>query len=350
MQKQWRLAARPNGIPDRSHFDLVEVPIPELEPGKALVKTLYLGVAPVMLRYMRNETEFESPLALGSVMTGRGVAQVMESDCDSLPVGAIVQARLGWQEYALIDGSHRPAPFLLPTDLPLSHGIGAVSLSGITALVGIRDVGMVKADDRILVSGAAGGVGSHVAEIAKALGAAEVTGIAGGPQKCHRLMTEMVYDRVIDYKAEDMASALDEAFPEGIDLYFDNVGGPLLDEVLGRLRRRARIVICGSISEYLVEPADKHRFINLQNLGRQDAKMEGFFVFDYEHAYPECLDTLADWVRRGLLNPVEDISVGIETMPAALADLYLGNNVGVRMVQVGEPALLLKTTAATKQD
>ena len=185
MQKQWRLAARPDGIPDRSHFDLVEVPIPELEPGKALVKTLYLGVAPVMLRYMRNETEFESPLALGSVMTGRGVAQVMESDCDGLPVGAIVQARLGWQEYALIDGSHRPAPFLLPTDLPLSHGIGAVSLSGITALVGIRDVGLVKADDRILVSGAAGGVGSHVAEIAKALGAAEVTGIAGGPQKCH---------------------------------------------------------------------------------------------------------------------------------------------------------------------
>ena len=117
MQKQWRLAARPDGIPDRSHFDLSEVPIPELEPGKAVVKTLYLGVAPVMLRYMRNETEFESPLALGSVMAGRGVAQVVESDCDSLPVGAIVQARLGWQEYALIDASHHPAPFLLPTDL-----------------------------------------------------------------------------------------------------------------------------------------------------------------------------------------------------------------------------------------
>ena len=134
-----------------------------------------------------------------------------------------------------------------------------------------------------------------------------------------------------------MHQALDSAFPDGIDLYFDNVGGPLLDNVLARLRRQARIVICGSISEYLVEKDDKHRFANLQNLGRQDAKMEGFFVFDYEHLYPECIDTLAGWVRNGLLNPIEDISVGIETMPDALADLYFGNNVGVRMVHVGEP-------------
>ena len=117
-QKQWLLASRPEGIPDRTHFDLVEVPVPEWEPGKALVKTLYLGVAPVMLRYMRNETEFESPLPLGSLMPGRGVAQVLRSDCPTLPEGAIVQARLGWQEYALIDASHRPAPFILPSDLP----------------------------------------------------------------------------------------------------------------------------------------------------------------------------------------------------------------------------------------
>ena len=337
MQKQWRLAARPDGIPDRSHFDLVEVPIPELEPGKAVVQTLYLGVAPVMLRYMRNETEFESPMALGTVMPGRGVAQVIASDCEDLPAGAIIQARVGWQEYALIDTSDRPAPFLLPRDMPLSHGIGAVSLSGITALVGIRDIGLVKPADRILVSGAAGGVGSHVAEIAKALGAEEVVGIAGGPGKCRRLMTDMGYDHVIDYKNDDMDNALDTAFPEGVDLYFDNVGGPLLDNVLGRLRRRARIAICGSISEYLVAQEDKHRFINLQNLGRQDAKLEGFFVFDYESIYPECIDTLAGWVRDGALNPVEDISKGIETMPDALADLYLGNNIGVRMVHVADP-------------
>lgn len=337
MQKQWRLAARPEGIPDRSHFELVEVPVPTLEPGKALVKTLYLGVAPVMLRYMRNETDFELPLELGSIMAGRGVAQVIESDCRDLPVGAVVQARLGWQEYALIDMSHQPAPFLLPTDLPLSHGIGAVSLSGITALVGIRDIGTVTPDDRILVSGAAGGVGSHVAAIAKALGARHVVGVAGGSEKCRRLQSEMHYDHVIDYKNEDVDREISVAFPEGIDLYFDNVGGPLLDNVLGRLRRRARIVICGAISEYLLDPGDRHHFVNLQNLGRQDAKMEGFFVFDYEEQYPESIETLAGWIRAGKLTPVEHISHGIETLPDALADLYLGNNVGVRMVQVGAP-------------
>lgn len=342
MQKQWRLAARPEGIPDRSHFDLIEVPIPTLEPGKAVVKTLYLGVAPVMLRYMRNETDFESPLELGSIMAGRGVAQVIESDCSDLPVGAVVQARLGWQEYALIDMSHHPAPFFLPTDLPLSHGIGAVSLSGVTALVGIRDIGKVKPDDRILVSGAAGGVGSHVAAIAKALGAGNVVGVAGGAEKCRRLRSEMAYDHVIDYKNEDVDRALSLAFPEGIDLYFDNVGGTLLDNVLGRLRRRARIVICGAISEYLVDTADKHHFVNLQNLGRQDAKMEGFFVFDYEEQYPECIETLAGWIRAGKLNPIEHISRGIETMPDALADLYLGNNVGVRMVHVADSEPLPK--------
>ena len=179
------MASRPEGIPDRTHFDLVEAPLPVLEPGKAVVKTLYLGVAPVMLRYMRNETDFESPLPLGSMMPGRGVAQVLESDFTALTVGAIVQARLGWQQYALIDNSHRPAPFLLPTDLPLSHGIGAVSLSGITALVGLRDIGRVHASDRILVSGAARGVGSHVAEIAKALGANNISGIAGGPENAN---------------------------------------------------------------------------------------------------------------------------------------------------------------------
>ena len=337
MQKQWLLTSRPEGIPDRTHFDLIDTPIPLLEPGKAVVKTLYLGVAPVMLRYMRNETDFESPLPLGSMMPGRGVAQVLESDCPALPVGAIVQARLGWQQYALIDNSHRPAPFLLPTDLPLSHGIGAVSLSGITALVGLRDIGRVHASDRILVSGAAGGVGSHVAEIAKALGANNISGIAGGPEKCERLHANMSYDHVIDYQNDDVNQALDKLFPEGIDLYFDNVGGPLLDNILGRLRRRARIVICGAISEYLIETENRHRFINLQNLGRQDAKMEGFFVFDYEAQYPDDVTTLAQWVREGKLNPVEDISEGIETLPDALADLYLGRNIGVRMVHVGEP-------------
>ena len=188
-----------------------------------------------------------------------------------------------------------------------------------------------------MVSGAAGGVGSHVAEIGKILGAGSITGIAGGPEKCAKLLTTMHYDQAIDYKNENVDEALNNLFPEGIDLYFDNVGGPLLDNVLGRLRRRARIVICGAISEYLKDKEDRHRFINLQNLGRQDAKMEGFFVFDYEAQYPDDIALLAQWVREGQLNPVEDISQGIETLPDALGDLYFGRNTGVRMVHIGDP-------------
>ncbi|MGB1440245.1 MAG: hypothetical protein ACPG63_10730, partial [Luminiphilus sp.] len=165
--RQWLLAARPESYPQPEHFQLVTGDRPTLEPGKALVKTLYLGVAPVMLRYMRNETEFQAPLAIGDLMMGRGVAQVIASDCPALPEGSIVQARLGWQEYALIDTRQDPPPFLLAHhDLPYSHGLSSLGPSGFTALIGLREIGAVQPADHILVSGAAGGVGSQVSQIA----------------------------------------------------------------------------------------------------------------------------------------------------------------------------------------
>ena len=183
MNKQWRLKKRPEAGPSEDCFELVEADIPELEPGKALIKTWYLGVAPVMLRYMQNETDFESALALGDLMIGRGVGQVVASDCPTLPVGALVQARIGWQEYALIDDQQVPTPFILRhRDLPASHGLSSLGPSGFTALIGLREIGQLKPNDAILVSGAAGGVGSQVAQVAKALGAKRVVGIAGGQQ------------------------------------------------------------------------------------------------------------------------------------------------------------------------
>ena len=274
-----------------------------------------------MLRYMRNETEFQAPLAIGDLMMGRGVAQVMPVIAGT--ARAQSSARLGWQEYALIDTRQNPPPFLLAHhDLPYSHGLSSLGPSGFTALIGLREVGAVQSDDHILVSGAAGGVGSQVSQIAKALGAQKVVGIAGGPDKCRRLISDMGYDEAIDYKQGNINTALDQLFSQGIDLYFDNVGGPLLDEVLSRLRRRARIVICGAISEYLLPREAQHRFANLQNLGRQDARMEGFFVFDYGQHYPDYASEIADWIRAGQVSPVEDISRGIETLPLALSDLY----------------------------
>ena len=339
MQRQWVLASRPSGAPQVDNFRLTETTVPSLQPGKALVKTLYLGVAPVMLRYMRNETVFERPMEIGDVMAGRGVAEVLQSDCPELPVGAIVQARLGWQEYALIDNNQYPKPFILPhTDLPLSYGISTLALSGFTALVGLREIGKLKTTDAVLVSGAGGGVGSQVAMVAKALGAQSVVGIAGGRDKCHALLNKMAYDAAIDYKNDCLEKRLDELFPSGIDVFFDNVGGPLLDLVLARLKRRARIVICGGISEYLLEDGDRYQYKHLQNLGRQDAKMEAFFVYDYEASFQTYGRELADWIRSGQVVPVEHISEGIETLPQALVDLYTGTNLGVRMVHVGDPS------------
>ena len=291
MQKQWRLAARPDGIPDRSHFSLTDAPIPALQPGKAVAKTLYLGVAPVMLRYMRNETEFESPLALGTVMPGSWRrANQLKATVIHCPLGQLCKPVSGWQEYALIDDSDRPAPFLLPTDLPLSpwHRCRLVigyyrRWSGFAISEGLLPP--IAFSSRVQPVGWA--VTSQ--KLPKRWGFTKSSGSLAGQKKCARLRHDMAYDHVIDYKNDDVDLALNTLFPEGIDLYFDNVGGALLDNVLARLRRRARIVICGSISEYLTEAEDKHHFINLQNLGRQDAKMEGFFVFDYEDMYPQCL-------------------------------------------------------------
>ncbi len=339
MNKQWRLKKRPEAGPSEDCFELVEADIPALEPGKALIKTRYLGVAPVMLRYMQNETDFESALALGELMRGRGGGEVIASDCPALPIGAQVQARIGWQEYALIDDEQIPAPFILKhRDLPASHGLSSLGPSGFTALIGLREIGQLKPNDAILVSGAAGGVGSQVAQVAKALGAKRVVGIAGGPTKCAELINRMGYDAAIDYQSEDVTASIDTHFPEGIDLFFDNVGGALLDDVLARIRRRARIVICGSISEYLLPDEERHRFANLQNLGRQDARMEAFFIFDYLDNHRDYSDCLADLIRNGQLTPIEHVSEGIETLPTALCDLYRGNNIGVRIVKVATEA------------
>lgn len=338
--RQWIMASRPDGPVKHENFRLVEAGIPEPGPGQVLLKTQYLGVAPVMMRYMTNETSFEKPLHPGDVMHGRGVGIVVASRHDDYKEGDVYQCKLGWREYGLIDGDD---PYFMPfkmshRDLPMSHGVSTLAMSGFTALIGCRDICRISSADRVLVSGAAGGVGSQVAFVAKALGCQSVVGIAGGPEKCGLLTGRMGYDAAIDYKNHDVAHALDSHFPDGVDVFFDNVGGELLDEVLGRIRRRARIAICGRISEYLIDPADYHRPRNLYRIGLQDAKMEGFFVYDYETDFPEHESVLAEWIRAGKLHPVEDIHKGLEQMPAALISLYDGTNVGVRMVRVDPSA------------
>ncbi len=334
--KQWVLASRPKGLASVDNFSLETVPTPKIKENQVLIKTLYLGVAPVMLRYMTNETEFEKPLEIGDVMHGRGVGEVVESRHPDVEIGDILQAKLGWREYAVVDGSD---PYYLiykmrNTDLPASHGISSLAMSGFTALIGMREIAEVKEGDAVLVSGAAGGVGSQAGFVARALGAKNVIGIAGGEQKCGVLTERLGYDGAIDYKNDDVPEKLDELFPEGIDVYFDNVFGEILDKVLLRINRRARIALCGRISEYLKEPKDYHSFKNLWRLGLMDAKLEAFFVYDYAEHFAEYEDQIATWIRAGKLKPLEQILEGIEKMPEALISLYEGKNTGVLMVQI----------------
>lgn len=333
--KQWVLASRPVGVVKHDDFALQRADVPNISENEVLLKTLYLGVAPVMQRYMSNQTTFERPMSLGDVMLGRGVGQVVASNNVNYSVGEIVQCKLGWREYSVIDDDPYYLPFKMThTDLPLSYGISSLAMSGFTALLGMRDICLAKPGDRTLISGAAGGVGSQVGFIAKALGCSPVVGIAGGPEKCRLLTERLGYDIAIDYKNDNIDEQLEKYFPDGIDVFFDNVGGELLDIVLGRIRRRARIAVCGRISEYLLDPKDYHRHRNIYRLGLQDAKMEAFFIFDYFDNYEEYENTIADLIRRGDFNPLEDILHGIETMPQALIGLYEGANCGIRMVKV----------------
>ncbi len=336
--RQWILARRPQGLATTADFALVEAEIPTINAGEVLLKTQYLGVAPVMLRYMTNETDFERDLNIGDVMHGRGVGRVVESRNPKYAPGDIVQAKLGWREYAVIDDDPYFMPLqMLHLDLPWSYGIGALGFNGFTAILGARDIGEVQNGDQVLVSGAAGGVGSHVGFVAKACGAQQVVGIAGGAKKCALLTDRLGYDHAIDYKADEIEPALDRLFPDGIDVFFDNVGGQLLDQVMARIRRRARIVICGRISEYLIDPVDYHRHRNLYRIGLKDAKMQGFFIYDYVDQAQDFESTMANWIRSGEVDPLEDLLVGLEQMPAALIGLYEGTNSGIRSVQI-DPA------------
>ncbi len=333
--RQWVLARRPDGAATVEDFNLESVPVPKIGDGEVLLKTLYLGVAPVMLRYMTNETSFERPMEIGDVMIGRGVGRVVASRNPRFGIGEVWQAKLGWREFAVIDDDPYYMPFRMRhTDLPLSHGISTLAMSGFTALIGMREIGAVAPGDRVLVSGAAGGVGSQAGFVARALGADHLVGIAGGPEKCRLLTDRLGYGAAIDYKNDDVPARLDELFPDGVDVFFDNVGGTLLDEVLGRIRRRARVVICGRISEYLLPPDQCHRYRNINCIGLRDAKMESFFVYDYVEHFPDYETQLAEWIRDGRARPLEDILEGLEQMPAALISLYEGANAGVRVVRI----------------
>lgn len=336
VNRQWLLTARPIGRGVReSDFRLAESPAPEPAVGQFLVRTLYLSVAPVMRRYMIDGAGFEKPLAIGEVMRGRGVGVVVASRHPDYAPGEIVQGKLGWQDYSLSDGSPWYMMYKVRQRVaPLSTGIGVLGVTGFTSYIGLIDIGQLRPGDRVLVSGAAGGVGSNVAQIAKLSGASRAVGIAGSGDKCELLTGRLGYDAAINYRDEDLDARIGELLPEGIDVFFDNVGGATLDAALRHLRRHARIVLCGRISEYLGDEEQPYVLRNYQRLHRCCASMRAFFIYEHERDFPRAEAAMAQWIAEGRLQSAEDILEGLERMPEALIRLFTGGNRGKQLVRV----------------
>jgi len=329
---QWRVARRPNGNVVREDFEYREEPVPTPGDGEMLLRVLYLNLAPVMRMYMSGESAAgESPLAIGDVIHGRGVGEVVESNHPDYRVGDIVQGQTGWQTWKATRATAQEKFRRIPDrGVPYSIGLSTFGMTGFSAWFGFVDRGQPREDDVVVVSGAAGGVGSHVVQLARHR-CRRVIGIAGGVEKC-RFVERLGCDASIDYKNEDVAESLRRLCPDGIDLYFDNVGGQILSACLDRLAQNARIVLCGSISEYLLD--EPFGLTNYTNLRRSNASMHGFFIYNHVADFDRAESGLGELVEAGQLDPVEYVFDGFESMPRALASLYDGGNVGVTLCRI----------------
>lgn len=329
-QRQFLYVRAPDGMPDESCFRLVEVPMPEPTEGQVLVETHYLSIDPYFRRMMGGgHGAYANPLKIGDVMVGRGVGVVVESRHPDFAPGDAVQSEFGWREYVVLDGKGLRK---LPADLkPLSLGLGLIGQSGATAMVGLVDIAHIRSGETVVVSAAAGAVGSAVGQIARILGCRAI-GIAGGPVKCRHVVDDLGFDDCIDYKAGPIGSALAKAAPQGVDIYFDNVGGEILDAVLPHLNQGARVPICGQISQYNTNEASGLR--NIGALLNKCAMMQGFRISNHLARRDEALDQLMAWHREGRLRYRETVADGIEQAPAAFINMLSGGNVGKQVVRL----------------
>jgi NADPH-dependent curcumin reductase CurA len=332
---QFRLAARPVGLPKRSDWNYVEEPVRDPAPGEVLVKTLYLSLDPAMRGWMNEGRSYIAPVGIGEVMRAGGAGKVIASQNPGFTVGDYVTGVLGAQEYALIN--QQGAKGLTKVDpslVPLPVYVGALGITGLTAYFGLLDVGQAKTGDTVVVSGAAGATGMVAGQIAKIKGCRAV-GIAGGPEKCNYIVKELGFDAAIDYKSENVVEGLRKHCPQGINVYFDNVGGDILDAALANLARGARVVICGAISQYNSTTGIKGPS-NYLSLLVNGARMEGFVVFNYITRYGEAAREMAGWMMAGKLKSREDIVEGFQTFPDTLLKLFRGENTGKLMIKVAD--------------
>jgi len=337
VNRRWLLAQRPVGMVSEANFELSETRLGALADGEYRVRNLYVSFDPAMRGWMEDrEDSYIPPVAIGEVMRAGTVGQVIESRHPDFQPGDFVQGLFGWQEY--VDaGKGMTQGTRIPAGTPLTWPLGVLGITGLTAYFGLLDLGKPQPGETVVVSGAAGATGSVAAQIAKLEGC-RVIGIAGGPAKCAWLTGEAGLDAAIDYKSENVAERLRALCPDGIDVYFDNVGGEILDAVLAQLAIRARVVMCGGISGYNEkEPPPGPR--NLMNVIIKRARMEGFIVIDYAPRFPAAAEELAGWVRAGKIAHQEDIQEGIENAPKTFLRLFEGKNTGKQLLKLADPPI-----------
>jgi NADPH-dependent curcumin reductase len=332
--QMWKLAARPHGMVKESDFEWAEEPVRDLEDGELLVRTVYLSIDPTNRMWASEAEGYMDPVELGEVMRGTAVGVVEESRNARFAVGDAVQGILGWQRYAISDGK---GLVTLPKGLPVPFDafVAVLNHIGATAYFGLLEIGQPKAGETIVVSAAAGAVGSLVGQIGKIKGC-RVVGIAGSDDKCAWLTGELGFDGAINRRTEDLRGRLKELCPDGVDVYFDNVGGDILDTVLTRMNLHGRIALCGLISGYnAVEPPPGPK--NFRNILVRRLRVEGFIILDYVDRFMEAAMQLGQWMGTGKLTYRVDLVPGLERAPEALIRLFTGANTGKVAVQVSDP-------------
>ena len=325
------LSSRPVGVPKPEHFSIREVPLPDLEKNQVLIRVSHWSVDPAMRGWANDVPNYSPPVAIGDPMRSFAVGEVMASRHPGYTEGDVVEGLLGWQTHVVSDGSNI-GHIVTETDLPRSYALGILGLNGTTAYFGLLDSCAAKPGDTVVVSTAAGAVGSAVGQIANVIGCRTV-GIAGGAEKVRQCREEFGFDAAIDYKSEDVASAIAAACPDGVDCYFDNTCGPISDAVMTRLAQGARITICGTAAITEWDPLPVGPRVHRQLLVAR-ARMQGFLIFDYKDRLAEARTALAGWLREGRITVREHVLDGPQAAPGAIGMLYRGENTGKLIVKV----------------
>ncbi len=337
VNRQWILAKRPFGMVNEGNFEYREVPIPKAGDGEVLVRTLYLSFDPTQRGWMEDRESYMPPVEIGEPMRAGTVSQVVESNHADYQTGDLVQNLGGWQDFSVI----RPSPAIpmlnkLPPGVEPEAILSVLGTTGQTAYWGLMDLGIPQSGETVLVSGAAGATGSVAGQIARIKGC-RVVGIAGGAEKCNWLTEEARFDAAIDYKNDDVEARIGELCPNRVDIFFDNVGGDILEAALNHINMRARVVMCGGISGYnATSPVPGPT--NLMNIVVMRARMEGFIVIDYMDRFAAAAEELMGWVQSGELVYQVDIQEGFENIPTTLTRLFTGQNRGKQLLKIADPS------------